>query len=37
VERLLDYVAHTPEDGMRSKICVEQRCRLIKKNLRLAR
>jgi 4-O-beta-D-mannosyl-D-glucose phosphorylase len=35
VEKLLDYVAHTPADGMRSKICVEQRCRLIKKNLSL--
>ena len=27
---------HT-EDGMRSKVCVDQRCRLIEKNLRLAR
>jgi 4-O-beta-D-mannosyl-D-glucose phosphorylase len=35
VERLLDYVLNTPDDGMRSKICVEQRCRLIGKNLRL--
>jgi 4-O-beta-D-mannosyl-D-glucose phosphorylase len=33
VDQLLDYVCNTPEDGMRSKICVEQRCRLIKKNL----
>jgi 4-O-beta-D-mannosyl-D-glucose phosphorylase len=32
VEKLLDYVTNTPEDGMRSKICVEQRCRLIDKN-----
>jgi 4-O-beta-D-mannosyl-D-glucose phosphorylase len=32
VDKLLDYVLNTPEDGMRSKICVEQRCRLIKKN-----
>jgi 4-O-beta-D-mannosyl-D-glucose phosphorylase len=37
VEKLLDYVMHTPEDGLRSKICVEQRCRLIEKNLRLTR
>ena len=37
VEQLLDYVMHTPEDGLRSKICVEQRCRLIEKNLRLLR
>ncbi len=33
VDKLLDYVMNTPEDGMRSKICVEQRCRLIAKNL----
>jgi len=33
VEELLDYVIHTPPDGMRSKICVEQRCKLIDKNL----
>jgi 4-O-beta-D-mannosyl-D-glucose phosphorylase len=35
VEKLLDYVANTPEDGRRSKECVEQRCRLIENNLRL--
>ena len=34
VDKLLDYVLNTPEDGMRSKICVEERCRLIEKNLR---
>jgi 4-O-beta-D-mannosyl-D-glucose phosphorylase len=34
VEKLLDYALHTPPDGMRSKLCVEQRCRLIEKNLR---
>lgn len=34
VEKLLDYCENTPEDGMRSKICVEQRCKLIKNNLR---
>jgi 4-O-beta-D-mannosyl-D-glucose phosphorylase len=33
VDQLLDYVLNTPEDGMRSKICVEQRYRLIRKNL----
>jgi 4-O-beta-D-mannosyl-D-glucose phosphorylase len=33
VDKLLDYVINTPSDGMRSKICVEQRCRLIEKNL----
>jgi 4-O-beta-D-mannosyl-D-glucose phosphorylase len=35
IEKLLDYVANTPEDGRRSKVCVEQRCRLIEQNLRL--
>jgi 4-O-beta-D-mannosyl-D-glucose phosphorylase len=35
IEKLLDYVTNTPEDGMRSKVCVEQRCRLIEQNLRL--
>ena len=34
VDKLLDYVLNTPEDGMRSKVCVEQRCRLIEKNLK---
>ena len=33
VEKLLDYVKNTPVDGMRSKICVDQRCSLISKNL----
>jgi len=37
VGKLLDYVLNTPEDGMRSKTCVEQRCRLIEKNRRLVR
>jgi 4-O-beta-D-mannosyl-D-glucose phosphorylase len=35
VEKLLDYVMNTPADGRRSKVCVEQRCRLIEQNLRL--
>jgi 4-O-beta-D-mannosyl-D-glucose phosphorylase len=35
IEKLLDYVANTPPDAMRSKLCVDQRCRLIEKNLRL--
>jgi 4-O-beta-D-mannosyl-D-glucose phosphorylase len=34
VEKLLDYAINTPPDAMRSKLCVEQRCRLIEKNLR---
>jgi 4-O-beta-D-mannosyl-D-glucose phosphorylase len=33
VDRLLDYVLHTPADPLRSHACVEQRCALIKKNL----
>lgn len=36
VDGLLDYVLNTPEDGMRSSLCVAQRCRLIEKNLRLS-
>jgi len=35
VERLLDYVLHTPEDPLRSYACVEQRYALIEKNLRI--
>ncbi len=33
VERLLDYVLHTPEDPLRSAACVKQRVRLIERNL----
>ena len=33
VDRLVDYVFHTPEDPMRSVLCVQQRLELIKKNL----
>ena len=33
VAKLLDYVMNTPTDGLRSKLCAEQRCRLIRKNL----
>jgi len=36
VDQLLDYVLSTPEDAMRSSLCVQQRCRLIERNLRLA-
>lgn len=32
VEQLLDYVFNTPEDGLRSAKCVEQRIELIKRN-----
>jgi 4-O-beta-D-mannosyl-D-glucose phosphorylase len=35
VEKLLDYAANTPPDALRSKLCVDQRCKLIEKNLRL--
>jgi 4-O-beta-D-mannosyl-D-glucose phosphorylase len=32
VEKLLDYVFNTPEDGLRSPVCVEQRVDLINRN-----
>ncbi len=35
LDRLLDYVLNTPEDGGRSHACVEQRCRLLERNSRL--
>jgi len=35
VDKLLDYVMNTPEDGRRTAVCVEQRSRLIAGNLRL--
>jgi 4-O-beta-D-mannosyl-D-glucose phosphorylase len=34
IDRLLDYVKNTPEDGVRSAVCVEQRIQLIIKNLK---
>jgi 4-O-beta-D-mannosyl-D-glucose phosphorylase len=34
IDRLLDYVKNTPEDGGRSSVCVEQRIKLITGNLR---
>ena len=37
VDKLLDYVLNTPEDAMRSSLCVQQRCRMIERNLRLSR
>lgn len=33
IERLVDYVSNTPEDGLRSAVSVEQRVNLIKSNL----
>ncbi|MBO2945255.1 glycosidase [Paenibacillus sp. F411] len=35
IERLLDYVMHTPEDPLRSYACVQQRLELIDRNLAL--
>jgi len=35
VEKLLDYVINTPPDPLRSYSCVEQRCELIDKNLKI--
>jgi 4-O-beta-D-mannosyl-D-glucose phosphorylase len=35
IERLLDYVLHTPSDGLRSRASVEARAALIRKNLEL--
>lgn len=35
VEKLIDYVFHTPEDPGRSVLCVAQRCDMIRKNLEL--
>ena len=37
VDKLLDYVMHTPEDPLLSHKCVEQRYRLIEKNLEILR
>jgi len=33
VEKLLDYCEKTPPDAIRSKLCVDQRCELIRRNL----
>jgi 4-O-beta-D-mannosyl-D-glucose phosphorylase len=35
VDRLLDYVLHTPEDGLRTGTSVRQRVQLIKDNLKI--
>ena len=34
IDKMLDYVMNTPEDGLRSAVCVEQRISLIQKNLK---
>lgn len=36
-DKLIDYVFQTPEDPLRSALCVKQRCDLITKNLELLR
>ncbi len=36
LNRLSDYVFHTPPDALRSADCVKQRCELIRKNLELS-
>ncbi|MCX7711225.1 MAG: glycosidase [Clostridia bacterium] len=35
IDKMLDYVLNTPEDPLRSYACVQQRCKLIEKNLEL--
>lgn len=35
VDKLLDYAKNTPPDAMRSKLCVDQRCEMITRNLAL--
>jgi 4-O-beta-D-mannosyl-D-glucose phosphorylase len=37
VEKMLDCVLNTPEDGLKSHICVEQRSDLIRRNLEMMR
>lgn len=37
IDRLEDYLFHTPEDALRSPDCVKQRCALIEKNLAMLR
>jgi 4-O-beta-D-mannosyl-D-glucose phosphorylase len=35
VEKLLDYVLNTPEDGLQSAVCVDQRAKMIERNLQI--
>lgn len=37
LDKMLDYVFHTPSDPLRSAACVEQRCELITRNLQYLR
>ena len=35
VDKLLDHLLNSPEDGLRSSVCIRQRCELIRNNERL--
>ncbi|ONI38669.1 glycosidase [Candidatus Epulonipiscium fishelsonii] len=35
IEKIVDYVFNTPEDPLRSVLCVEQRCKMIENNLKI--
>jgi 4-O-beta-D-mannosyl-D-glucose phosphorylase len=35
IDQLIDYCKNTPEDGLRSGVCIEQRIELINKNLKI--
>ena len=35
IDKLEDYLFHTPKDALRSADCVKQRCELVEKNLAL--
>ena len=35
IDKLEDYLFHTPKDALRSPDCVRQRCELIDKNMKL--
>ena len=37
IDKLLDYAFNTPQDPLRSALCVKQRCELINRNLELLR
>lgn len=37
IDLLIDYARNTPPDGLRSRVCVEQRCELIRRNLEYQR
>lgn len=33
IDRLVDYVFNTPQDPLRSVLCVKQRCDMIRRNM----